>query len=389
MDPERSDSNPTSGGTQSVSIKLGQNQPQFSVAVLGRGLYGRALASRMSRCGDYFDVRVGSRDPDSGQHKLCEAVQGATIVFLAVPANAHQSVINVISPHLCDGAVLVDVSNHPLHARPRTGDKSIAEYLRDIAPRTVIVAKAFNTISSYDIELQGVTRTSPVVHIACDSPEAANHLSDACVKMGLAPVLYGGLDCANELELQPHRLFPTWKLATATSVVVSIWWILYTTLWGYVFNLRSGGKFAYDFNIYPLLLPLIPLGEICMTLFSITFLAGSIAGIIQLIRRNSTKPFGRFMGGWLGMRKELGVIAFVLSVIHSIVGAMTAHDIFEGDWKHGTFYLSGVLSVVLFGCLATSSMGTIANNMSWAEFRAVFSWMGIAAYVAGAYHQIL
>lgn len=43
----------------------------------------------------------------------------------------------------------------------------------------------------------------------------------------------------------------------------------------------------------------------------------------------------------------------------------------------------------MFALLALSSGSAISSKMSWAEFRAVFSWLGTAGLVFGVAHQAL
>ena len=42
---------------------------------------------------------------------------------------------------------------------------------------------------------------------------------------------------------------------------------------------------------------------------------------------------------------------------------------------------------MIFALLAVSSNKSVANEMSWAEFHVVFSWMGIAGLMLGVVHQ--
>lgn len=46
-------------------------------------------------------------------------------------------------------------------------------------------------------------------------------------------------------------------------------------------------------------------------------------------------------------------------------------------------------SFILFALLSLCSGDSFASSMSWAEFRAVFSWLGCAALALGAGHQAL
>ncbi len=57
----------------------------------------------------------------------------------------------------------------------------------------------------------------------------------------------------------------------------------------------------------------------------------------------------------------------------------------KGDF----IFVFGILSYAQFAVLAISSSRSVSDHMSWAEIRAVFSWMGVAALVAGVAHQAL
>ncbi len=86
-------------------------------AVLGTAMYEHARASRLTR-NSQVEVRVGSRNSTEGQVSQIEAVHGASVVILAVLARAHSSIIHSIGPHLSQGIVIVDISNHTLSAPP-------------------------------------------------------------------------------------------------------------------------------------------------------------------------------------------------------------------------------------------------------------------------------
>ena len=41
----------------------------------------------------------------------------------------------------------------------------------------------------------------------------------------------------------------------------------------------------------------------------------------------------------------------------------------------------------MFGILAVSSNKSVADDMSWAEFQIIFSWVGIGGLIFGILHQ--
>jgi len=313
-----------------------------SVAILGTGMYGRALETLLRKSAG-LDVRVGSRTPTGDQVTSTAAVEDASIVFLAVPPNAHGSVLDTIGSKLRTGTILVDISNHPLSAPPpKNAQTSISEKLQAMAPAGVHVAKAFNTLSSYALD---DTRRSHVVRIACDDMDAVDKLSAVCARAGLTPVYEGKLSEARQLEKIPHRLFPTWRLAIIVSVVVLAWWYLYNTLASFVFlGGRDPTTPSREWRKWPLETFMSATGEASMTMFALTFIPGPVAGIVQLFRKSASKPFGKFFGTWLDARKELGLAAFFLGSWHAIAGTVSrSHLNPDSNWKECTSYLKQML----------------------------------------------
>ncbi len=358
------------------------------VAVLGTGMYGRALACRLAM-NRQVEVRVGSRTPTEGQVTQVEAVRGARVVLLAVPPQAHAAVIHSIAPHLAPNTVVVDISNHPLCAPPpENATTSIAHQLQAIVPNGVVVAKAFNTLSAYALT---TSKRAPIVHIACDSADGVDVLSAVCVRAGLVAVHHGSLSAAVELEANPHQLFPAWRPPFYLSIIVFVWWVVYDTLARCVIGGHGprGGP-SLRWHLIYLQVLMSATGEASMTLFALTFVAGPVAGMIQLVRGSASKPFGRFFGGWLDMRKQLGVVAFAFASMHAVVG-VTSKALLktnsEPDWMEIVCFTFGLLSYSAFTVLAICTSQNVADSMSWAEFRAVFSWLGMGGLLFGVLHQ--
>jgi len=276
--------------------------------------------------------------PNRDQMSSAAAVEGASIVFLAVPPNVHRTLLSTIGSSLRPDTILVDISNHPLSAPPpRNTPTSIAEKLREIVPTGVHVAKAFNTLSSYSLE---DTRRSHIVRIACDDMDAVDKLSLVCARAGLTPVYEGKLSNARHLEKLPHRLFPTWHFPIIVSTVVLAWWYLYNTLAGFVIlGGRDPTTASREWRKWPLETFMSATGEASMTMFALTFIPGPVAGLVQLFRKSASKPFGKFFGTWLDARKELGLVAFFFASWHAIAGAVVrAHLNPEtSNWKECTF----------------------------------------------------
>lgn len=159
----------------------------------------------------------------------------------------------------------------------------------------------------------------------------------------------------------------------------------YSTLSTYVIH-GGRGTPSRPWSKYPLSSFMASTGETAITLFALTFLAGPLALIAQVARGNASKPFGKFFGSWLAMRKELGMVAFVFMAAHGIAGAISASHLDDG-WKGQAYFVAGIVSFVGFSVLAASSDASVSSAMSWAEFRGVFGFLGAFSLAAGVLHQ--
>lgn len=433
-----------------TGVSLEESIANKKIAVLGTGLYGRALVTRLVSTRRY-EVAHGSRNPDAQQVTRQEAVRDASIVFLAVPVSAHADVVAAVHDDFKKGVVVVDISNHPLTSKFRGQTVSNAEALQKLVPPGIHVVKAFNNLASYDLDAggtgTGVSKRMPVVHIAGDEESAVMRMSTAVSAMGMIPVAHGPLSSARELEALPHRLFPTWRFPAIVSIVVFAWWLLYvSSLFSFcTFGWPLGIEFDHMFqhlyarvyvliprvskgpdihffscflcstDIFVIVLPSYSLlstyvihgrrgepsrpmskyplssfmastGETAITLFALTFLAGPLALIAQVVRGDVSKPFGKFFGLWLGIRKELGMVAFAFMAAHGIAGAVSASHLEDG-WKGQAYFVAGIVSFVGFSVLAASSDASVSSAMSWAEFRAIFGFLGAFSLAAGVLHQ--
>ena len=314
----------------------------FKVAILGTGLYGRAIADRI-RHFTSLEVAVGSRSPSPTNSTVShlQAIENAQIIIFAIPASAYTTVIENLKDHISQGATIIDISNRPLSMKFTQDTVSNAVLLKKQVPSHMSIVKAFNTISSYDISPNVSTKDLPVVQIAADSSSAIERVSYLARAMRMIPVHFGGLDSAIELEKASHRLFPLWKVPITISLIIWTWWILYSTLSTYVIH-GSRGTPSRPWMYYPLGMVMATTGETAMTCFALTYLAGPVAILMQLTRKSTSKPFGKFMGTWLGIRKELGIIAFAFVSTHGIAGAISASHLEDG-WKGQIYFVFGIL----------------------------------------------
>ena len=181
----------------------------MKIAIIGAGTVGRGLAQAAAACGN--DVVITARHPEHAAKaaadlgvraapRAADAVAGAEIVVLAVPARAIADVTDEIRPHL-EGAIIVDPTNPmepDLHA-VLEARLSLAEEIAILLPDNHVV-KAFNTVL-------GRRLTDPVVNgvrldgfYAGGYPEAKAVVADLIAAMGFRPLDAGGLGAARALE---------------------------------------------------------------------------------------------------------------------------------------------------------------------------------------------
>ncbi|HSL32654.1 MAG TPA: prephenate dehydrogenase/arogenate dehydrogenase family protein [Candidatus Limnocylindrales bacterium] len=178
----------------------------MDIAIIGAGNVGKALASSFKRAG--HDVTISAAHPEHAAEAAsqlgaraartnAEAVSGADLVVLAVPANALDSLARELSTDLA-GKVVVDVSNRPT-PDPSGASTSVAEELQGKLPRARVV-KAFNTAFAS-------RQAQPVVggihadgFVAADDDTAKKTVLEAVGSIGFRPVDAGSLAAARTLE---------------------------------------------------------------------------------------------------------------------------------------------------------------------------------------------
>jgi predicted dinucleotide-binding enzyme len=182
-----------------------------SVAVVGTGAVGAALAGNLARHG--LDVQIAGRDGDKVR-KLAESLggrvravdtkalgEGVEVVFLAVPADAAAAVLEEAKGIL--GAVIVDCTNPvtwnagPVHAPPEEG--SVTAQLAQRFPRARLV-KALNTFGAEFHANPKLGASSADLYLAGDDAEAKQTVSDLARTLGFEPVDVGPLRNARHLE---------------------------------------------------------------------------------------------------------------------------------------------------------------------------------------------
>jgi len=390
--------------SMSLDLENGENSTPYNgrgrmslqlerVAVLGTGAYGAAFAERLVHSNSGVEVVMGSRrkriDP-RGFPLPCpvmsyeEAVAGADIVVMAVRVEDHGSVVERLGSRL-EGAILVDVSNSPpksvsegLRERFTRGDSnnhnmSIAKNLdRELKLNGINadVVKAFNNISAYTLSQprNNPGATTKACMISGDSESAKSCVALMARRMGFDVMHLGGLDAAKGQEGAVHSFFDGWKIACTIGLILTLIFLLYITIAYWVTGPLSWMK-------YPTKAFLIVTGDVSAGLLALTFLPGPIAAFWQLFRGTATRPFPAWFGSWLGIRKQLGLLAFVVAIPHVIM-ACKGDEPTEQEIENQLAPVFGIIAFVLFFVMSSCSNTTVSGHFTWAEFRFIFVYVG-------------
>lgn len=320
------------------------NTPNSSqhVVVIGTGFFGNSITSYIRRVAPEYTVTQTSRSLTPPPE---QCVQGADIVFLAVPSHCYPSVSESINSALQPHTILIDVANRPLRLIPfrfRDQDSS-AITLHKLVPQNVHVVKAFNTVSAnYLTELneQDELPGNENLPFAANDQHAIQTMKAFCKDLQFNPLYRGTLEqTAPNMEHAPHRFFPLYKTSFIMAGIIWTWWILYSTLSTYVIHGRRGTP-SRPWDKYPLSMFMATTGETSMTLFATVFLAGPVATALKRFGRR----FPNYLINWLNRRKQIGLVAFLFASAHGIAGAISSSHIDDG-WKGQFYFVLGILYV--------------------------------------------
>ncbi|KAI8503537.1 cupric reductase [Branchiostoma belcheri] len=361
-----------------------------TVAILGSGDYSRSLAGRLVRSG--FPVAVGSRDPGRNARFFTQGVDvmtrqaaltGARLVFVAVHRENYPAL--QADREALAGKILIDVSNNTqLHE-----GESNAEYLASLFPDSTVV-KGFNVLSAWSLS-SGLVGGSKEVFISSDDDNARKTVMHLAQDLGFAPVDYGSLRAAREIEAIPLRLLPSWHLALKMFSCVFVIFFLYCLYRIVIFRALKGTNQA---SHIPVSVMNMTFAGTAITMLCLVYIPGIFAVFTQLYNGTKYKRFPGWLDKWMLARKQVGLLSLLASVVHAVLSLMIWSPsyyarLFEqtvtprGEVKYGklrwsgeTFLLFGTLSLFLMTVLGVSSIPSITNAMNWREFNFVQSKLG-------------
>lgn len=367
-----------------------------SVAIIGYGSFGKAMASRLESVG--IRVIAGTRSKDrhlpqsSVEFASYEgAIEKAPVVVLAVPAKAYGSLVPSLSEALV-GKIIIDVSN-----AEKVTDGCNAEHLAALLPKSTVV-KAFNTISAWSIEneIYGASRST---FVCSDDVNARQVVMQLAREIGLAPTERGRLRAADGLEKKALALFPEWRVAFWITVAMLIFQIVYLNGRYLIFTSQPSKMVKYIFMKYPNRI----MGWMALWLLAIVFLPGCIAGFLQLYRGTKYSMFPRKLDTWMKARKQLGLFALLFASMHACLSCIALAGEYYGGmsqvdktggiyiyhkyrWNAELSLLFATLSTTLMAILGLTSLPTVNQSMSWREWNFIQSTLGYLCMFFGFLH---
>lgn len=385
---------------------------QRCVGILGTGEYARALAKRLLLSG--YDVIMGSRYPDTRQVSVYdECLCGVQLTSLddciarcdLLLAALHVENFRLtLAPRaaLLAGKVVVDVSNR----RNRYSTRSNAQHLQDLLPQAQVV-KAFNSVSSYAME--DSTQNHTRVFVAADEREARERVLELARNLGFVPCDMGGLRAARNMEAFVFCVFPGWKLPLFLTFGLFNLWALYCA---YIYFIE---KTAYRWEQVFLKVFNKPLCMTAITILAVTYLAGGMAGVVQVWRGTKYRPFPHWLACWMKTRRQLGLISLCLAMTHAFISAMMLNATYFSSWfekptvtipanisgpvtitlaptwmtwKGEVASLLGVTSIILLIVTGIASLPSVAASLNWGEWRCLQSRVGLAALTLAVAHVV-
>ena len=394
-------------------------QHSWKIAILGFGVYGRALAQSFNAHNIPFTVGTNQKrlntslaseekvekmqpnsviGPNGTFDTYSNAVIGSAVIFLALPAHVHRSTLDPIKVHF-EGKIVVDVSN-----LEKSTDPSNAFQLQEILSTSFIV-KALNTVSAYTLE-QTAYGASRDTYVCGNDKVSCDNVSQILREIGLNPIYRGTLGSAWAVEKLPFQFFPGWGTAIGITIMtlLPIW--LYSYL--YIFWYNSDNIDRADIGLYQ------ANRIIAWTMFwafGLVYLPGILAGFIQIYKGSKYTRFPEWLDAWLKCRKQLGLICLLLASIHAcasclLIGAgelkhMTDVNVLRGmNNNHVIMYqrlnaknqwslMCACLSLACLGITGVTSLPSVNARMSWMEWDFVQRGIGFAGFCFGFTHVMV
>ncbi|KAK7090628.1 metalloreductase STEAP4-like [Littorina saxatilis] len=383
------------------------------IGILGTGDYARAMSKRLLFSG--YDVILGSRSPAARQRALYDnclcgvqmmslddCISQCDVLVAAIHMENFKTTLAPRAEILSD-KIVIDVSNRT----NRYSAVSNAEFLQSLIPASVVV-KAFNSVSAYAMEDQTTVRNNRVF-VCSNDPTAIERVMDLARDLGFGPCDMGGLKAARNLEASILKVFPGWKIPLLFAFGVFNLWAVYCAFMYFV------ERTAYRWDQIFLKVLNKPLSMTAITVLTLTYLPGSVAGIVQLYRGTKYRRFPRWLNAWLVSRRQLGLIALALVMVHALASAMMLSPTYYSSWYHQPSVvipanvteqmtiklqpawmvwkgelacLFGLAALLLLSLVGVASLPSVSASLNWAEWRLIQSIIGIMALFLAVAHVV-
>ncbi|XP_058269930.1 metalloreductase STEAP1-like isoform X1 [Hemibagrus wyckioides] len=212
------------------------------------------------------------------------------------------------------------------------------------------------------------------------------------------------------IRLQEMPLFPKWhlplKLMAVSLSVAFVYTFLRDVLQPYV------SQSTNDFYKIPILVLNKVLPWTSITLLALVYLPGGLAALLQLHRGTKYSSFPVWLENWMGVRKQLGLLAFLLACLHAIyslsypmrrsyrykllnwayqqVQQKKENSWVEDDvWRMEIYISLGILGLGILALVAISSLPSVMNTLNWREFQCVQRTLGHAALFLCTAHALV
>ncbi|XP_030623459.1 metalloreductase STEAP1-like [Chanos chanos] len=214
----------------------------------------------------------------------------------------------------------------------------------------------------------------------------------------------------SDVRFHELPLFPEWHLPVKLMVVLMAVTFLYTflrdVLQPYVSQSRN------DFYKIPILVMNKVLPWTSITLLATVYLPGILASLLQLHRGTKYSRFPAWLERWMSMRKQLGLLAFLLACLHAIYSLsypmrrsyrykllnwayqqvkQSKEDSWVEDdvWRMEIYVSLGILGLGVLALVAISSLPSVSDTLNWREFQCVQRILGYTALFLCTAHALI
>ncbi|XP_018581856.2 STEAP family member 1B-like [Scleropages formosus] len=255
-----------------------------------------------------------------------------------------------------------------------------------------------------------LSKTSPEVQPS--TPTLAPEEHEPAVSRGgmQRPLALETFEFPPSVQLETMPLFPQWRLPLKLVAALLAVTFLYTLLRDVVQPGISGSW--RDLYKMPVLVVNKALPWTSITLLALVYLPGQVAAVLQLHRGTKYSRFPAWLERWLCMRKQLGLLSFLLSALHAFYSVcypmrrsyrykllnwayqqvqQNRSDAWVEDdvWRMEIYISLGILGLAALAMVAVSSVPSVSSALSWREFQCIQRSLGYGALLLCTAHALV